>query len=353
FKKAKLSKLSSDWDNFASTRKYYYNEIVKAKDNYTENTYEYLSTHTVRSKSWWSLLKEVHSNAEIDESVPPLEHNGQIITSDFEKADIFNKHFLKASQLDDSNSHLPQYQRIADPDRNFDNIDITVSDVWDQVKCLDSSKSYGPDGISPIFIKEGSNKLIWALQKLFQLSISKAMVPDSFKKANVVPIHKKQHKTLVENYRPISLLSILSKIFEKIVFKYLFNYFKDNFILSLFQSGFQPGISTVTQLLEVYHHFCKAVDDNKEIRVVFLDISKAFDRVWHKGLLFKLKQCGIGGKMFEWFVDYLENRFQRVVINGQASSWLPISAGVPQGSVLGPLLFLVYINDIVHVVRHR
>ena len=119
-----------------------------------------------------------------------------------------------------------------------------------------------------------------------------------------------------------------------------------------FQSGFQSGKSTTTQLLELYHQFCKAVDNGKEIRVVFLDIRKAFDKVWHKGLLHKLSLCGISGDLLSWFEDYLSGRRQRVIINGQCSDWAGIHAGVPQGSVLGPLLFLVYINDITSNIRH-
>ena len=124
----------------------------------------------------------------------------------------------------------------------------------------------------------------------------------------------------------------------------MFRFFLDNKLISTNQSGFKPGDSCINQLLSITHKIYKSFDDGLEVRSVFLDISKAFDKVWHEGVIFKLKQNGISGDLLNILTDFLSNRKQRVVLNGQVCTWASVNAGVPQGSILGPLLFLIYIK---------
>ena len=192
--------------------------------------------------------------------------------------------------------------------------------------------------------------------KLFFCNIlSTGTYPNIWKLANVTPIHKKGDKQLIKNYRPISLLPICSKIFEKLVFNHLYNFLTTNNLITKNQSGFRPGDSTTNQLIDLIDTIHQSFDSSPtlEVRAVFMDISKAFDKVWHKGLLFKLKQNGISGTLLKLLGNYLNNRKQRVVLNGTLSDYKDIASGVPQGSVLGPLLFLIYINDLEKNIKSK
>ena len=154
------------------------------------------------------------------------------------------------------------------------------------LKSLDTTKATGPDGISPKLLYEAGYSIVPSLTKLFNLCLTNSKFPSMWKLANVLPLRKKGDASDFNNYRPVSLLSCTSKLLERIVFKHVFNYIRDNNILTPHQSGFQPGDSTTHQLSYLYHVFCQALDSKKDVRIVFCDISKAFDRVWHKGLLY-------------------------------------------------------------------
>ena len=167
----------------------------------------------------------------------------------------------------------------------------------------------------------------------------------------LISLFKKGDKSIALNYRPIALLSCVRKVFERIVFKYIYNYMLEHKVLYKFQSGFVSGHYTSHQLIELYHKICIALENGQITVAVFCDISKAFDCLWHKGLIEKLKSYGINGKLLQWLKDYISERKQQVLLNNSISTLGTLKAGVPHGSVLVSLLFLLFINDIADDIQ--
>ena len=336
------------WSTYNTIRNKTNSLVRKAKLTHTTKMADLLKTKLSQhhSSDYWKLLKGFTNPSSTSSSIPTLHHNNKTYDSNLEKANVLNTFFQTQTLLDDSSKNLPNTP-INDNTPKLSHINIQTQEVKDTLKILKSGKATGPDTINNIVLKELSHELSQPLCDLFNYSLNQSKVPRQWKLAHVCAIYKKKDPHDVSNYRPISLLSAVSKVLERIIHKHIFNFFLDNNFISSFQSGFVPKDSTVNQLTYIYHTFCKALDDGKEVRAIFCDISKAFDRVWHKGLLFKLQRSGISASLLLWFENYLSDRSQRVVISGSSSDTVPILAGVPQGSILGPLLFLVYINDIV------
>ena len=202
------------------------------------------------------------------------------------------------------------------------------------------------DMINIHMLKLCSETICRAVNIIFKTCLNTGQFPSEWKKGNVAPIHKKDEKRNVKTYRSVSLLPICGKIFERLIYNVMYDFLSDNNLLFLNQSGFRSGDSCMNQLLSINREILNAFDKGLEVRGIFLDISKAFDKVWHDSLIFQLHQNGISGDIINILRDFLRNRKQRVVLNGQCSAWADVIAGVPQGSILGTLLFLTYIYDL-------
>ena len=285
-----------------------------------------------------------------ESSIPPLVKDDGTIASDSKsKAEIFAQMFSSNLILDDNNK-IPENYPISE--HTMPKIKFTSRNVRKTLQNLKEGKANGPDNIPAIVLKTCAQELAPVLTKLFKLSLKSTSFPSSWKHARVCPVPKKGSSSNPANYRPIALTSLLSKTMESIINQQILKHLESNCLISDHQYGFRKARSTGDLLSYVTHMWHSALESFGETRVVALDISKAFDKVWHKGLLAKLPMYGINSELISWIENFLLDRSIEVCIDGVSSDSFSINSGVPQGSIVSPTLFLLFINDLLQSTKN-